>query len=267
MRKLLKRVESFIVRYPILERLAKFARKFGDLFQKPLNQRQIIQKASQNGKMTGFEPWKLKKYQLRQHELMFGEPGLGLSSSGFSQSSIHLGQEGELNFAKALQKVGYLDRFLTFWSIHNLGLNDEKLDADVDCIIVSKDTIWLIDLKLYASGDVVWQTEEDLLYTIDRQTGCQVGKPKRLSKNMFYAEKVFKRKFSRLLKYFKIESRVVFMPTTKGMGEVKQVFWPGGIQAVTLDRILEELRQQEAFQDSIGGQMIKQTFNVIRKRK
>ena len=34
-----------------------------------------ISRATHNGKMTGFEPQKLKNYKLYQHELMFGEPG------------------------------------------------------------------------------------------------------------------------------------------------------------------------------------------------
>ena len=63
-----------------------------------------ISRATHNGKMTGFEPQKLKNYKLYQHELMFGEPGKGLNKSGFDESAVNLGQEGEINFAKALQK-------------------------------------------------------------------------------------------------------------------------------------------------------------------
>lgn len=232
-----------------------------------LDTRPIIAKASRDGKMTGFEPRKLHYQTIGQHDLMYGDPGLGLSSSSFSQSTISLGQKGELNFAKALQKNGILDKLLTFWSVHNLGLNDEKLNADIDCIIVSANTIWLIDLKYYASGDVLWKTSNGLLYTIDKETGAQVGKPKKMSKNMYLAEQRFKEKFATLSKYFKIYSRVVFMPTDKGSGELDSVFWPGDIKAVTLEDMLAELKQQPVFQDTIGGQKIKQIFNVIRKRR
>ncbi len=60
---------------------------------------------------------KLKTYQLYQHELMFGEPGKGLNKSGFDVNLLYLGQEGEINFAKALQKKGLLEKLVTFWSV------------------------------------------------------------------------------------------------------------------------------------------------------
>ena len=125
-----------------------------------------IAKASNDGKLTGFEPQKLEKYSLNQFELMFGEPGKGLSASNFDNKMIQLGQEGELNFAKSLQKKNLLNRLVTFWSVHNLGIDDEKVPADVDCVIVSGNTIWLIDLKLYASGDVVYRSDKDFLYLL-----------------------------------------------------------------------------------------------------
>ena len=226
----------------------------------------IISKATHNGKMTGFEPQKLKNYKLYQHELMFGEPGKGLNKSGFDESAINLGQEGEINFAKALQKQGLLEKLVTFWSIHNLNLEDKRLDADIDCVIVSGSTIWLVDLKFYISGNVIYKEEDGLLYTIDSATGFQIGMPKKMSPNMSYAKESFSHKFGNLLKYYRLETRVVLMPTFKGAGKLDNVFWPGHIKAVSLEEMLDELSRKDKFKDTIGGQMIRQTFNLLLKR-
>ena len=225
-----------------------------------------ISRATHNGKMTGFEPQKLKNYKLYQHELMFGEPGKGLNKSGFDESAINLGQEGEINFAKALQKQGLLEKLVTFWSIHNLNLEDKRLDADIDCVIVSGSTIWLVDLKFYISGNVIYKEEDGLLYTIDSATGSQIGMPKKMSPNMSYAKESFSHKFGNLLKYYRLETRVVLMPTFKGAGKLDNVFWPGHIKAVSLEEMLDELSREDKFKDTIGGQMIRQTFNLLLKR-
>lgn len=225
-----------------------------------------IDKPSGKGKYTGFEPYNLDKIELRRHDLMIGNPGSGLSQSSFNDISVKLGQSGEVNFAKALQKLHVLDKLLSFWSVHNLGLNDEKLEADVDCILVSFSTIWLIDLKFYASGDVTYKSDDWNLYTIDNKTGFQVREPKKMTRNMFYAEQSFKKKFENLLKYFNVETRVVFMPTNNGAGKIDNVFWPGGIKAVTLETMLDTLLAEPNFQDTIGGQKIKQTLNLLVKR-
>ena len=225
-----------------------------------------ISRATHNGKMTGFEPQKLKNYKLYQHELMFGEPGKGLNKSGFDESAINLGQEGEINFATALQKQGLLEKLVTFWSVHNLNLEDERVDADIDCVIVSGSTIWLVDLKFYSSGNVIYREENGLLYTIDSATGAQIGRPKRMSPNMSYAEESFSHKFANLLKFYRLETRVVLMPTYKGAGRLDNVFWPGHIKAVSLEEMLNELSSEDKFRDTIGGQMIRQTFNLLLKR-
>ncbi|WP_314111290.1 nuclease-related domain-containing protein [uncultured Granulicatella sp.] len=225
-----------------------------------------ISKASNDGKMTGFEPQILENYFLNQFELMFGEPGKGLSASNFDNKMIQLGQEGELNFAKSLQKKNLLNRLVTFWSVHNLGIGDEKIPADVDCVIVSGNTIWLIDLKLYASGDVIYRSDRKFLYTIDVTTGSLVGKPKKMSHNMKFAQEKFSKKFENLLRYYKLETRVVLMPTKKGAGQIDKVYWPGNIPAITLEDMLLELEQEPPFKDTIGGQMIRQTFSLLLKR-
>lgn len=226
----------------------------------------IINKPSHKGKMTGYEPYRLKNVELRNHTLMIGTPGSGLSQSNFDSKSVQLGQTGELNFAKILQEEQILDKLLSFWSVHNLDLNGKKTEADVDCILVSSKTIWLIDLKYYTSGDVTYKSDDRHFYTIDNQTGFQVKKPKIMTRNMAYADESFRAKFKTLTRYFEVKSRVVLVPTNNGSGRIDNVFWPGKIKAVTLEEILLELHSEPDFQDTIGGQHIKQIFNLLVKR-
>ncbi len=56
------------------------------------------------------------------------------------------------------------------------------------------------------------------------------------------------------------------MPTYKGAGRLDNVFWPGHIKAVSLEEMLDELSREDKFKDTIGGQMIRQTFNLLLKR-
>lgn len=113
---------------------------------------------------------------------------------------------------------------------------------------------------------MIYREADSLLYTIDSATGAQIGRPKKMSPNMSYAEESFSHKFGNLLKYYRLETRVVLMPTYKGAGRLDNVFWPGQIKAVSLEEMLDELSREDKFRDTIGGQMIRQTFNLLLKR-
>lgn len=151
---------------------------------------------------------------------MYGVPGFGLSSSGFNESAVQLGQLGEVNFSKALYREGLLTRFPTFWSLHMLGQDIySKEDSDVDCAIITGQRVWLIDLKYYSSGDVTYvSTDGQNLVTIDNATGAQVGNPKPMSHNMKMAIERFNSRYKNYS--YPIEARVVLVPTDKGQGTV-----------------------------------------------
>jgi hypothetical protein len=205
----------------------------------------ILEQASEAGKLTGFEPRMLDLLPIPRTDTMFGNPGAGLSSSGFADKSIQLGQEGELRFAKALAKAEMLDRFVTFWSVAmptKFGRRDPDFQADIDCVIYTGTRIYLVDLKNYKQGNVFYKSSASQLTCIDRITGHQVGPAKRMTQNNSMAlERVSA--FAGL----PVEARVVFMPTNKGMGSVKGVLWPGRIPAITLDDFLAELRRQPEY--------------------
>jgi hypothetical protein len=179
--------------------------------------------------------------------LMHGTPGVGLSSSGFGAESIALGQRGEENFAKtlsvALHKSGFpiIETTDTFWSVgmprKASSARDDLYDGDIDCIVVSASTIYLLDLKYYTGGNVAYRSNGDQLLCIDLATGKPANGAKKMSRNMAMAHDRFTSAFPNM----RVESRVVFMPTERGIPRVEGVYWPGNIPAVGLMAILDEL--------------------------
>lgn len=116
---------------------------------------------------------------------------------------------------------------------------DDKFSTDIDCVIVQGETIFLIDLKYYASGAVTWHSEDEWLLCRDDATGKQVKKPRRMSRNMAMAQD----RFPGILPGKRIASYVVLIPTNDGIGSVAPgTAWPGGIPLITLPEMLDRLR-------------------------
>lgn len=221
-----------------------------------------LKAATEPGIISGYEPNVLEEMQLPTFELMYGTPGAGLSESGFNETAIRLGQIGERNFAKALAKEGLLERFATFWSVHMLSKDTYgKQDADVDCAIITGQTIWLVDVKYYTGGNVVYRANDDKqIVCFDIPTGQQVGKPKFMTKNMKMGIDRFKSRYQNY-KNFRLEARVVFVPTNAGVGKIEGVYWPGKIPAVTLPEFIAELEGEPAFiASSLEGDLVRRTF-------
>ena len=200
------------------------------------------------GAFTGYEPQRIESVKIPDTYLMHGTPGVGLSSSGFGAEAIALGQRGEANFAKtlsvALHKNGrpIIESTDTFWSVampskYKADTRDPLFESDIDCIVVSADTIYLLDLKYYTGGNVAYRTIEDQLHCVDLATGQPANEPKKMSRNMEMAQTRFKALFPKM----NVKSRVVFMPTERGIPRVTGVYWPGNIPAVGLMSILNEL--------------------------
>lgn len=206
---------------------------------------------SAQGRFTGLEPSALTAVELPALANLYGSPGAGLSGSGFGADKIAKGQDGELNFARALQHTGQLDRFATFWSVH---MPDEAVGAsttyssDIDCVVVTGRSIYLLDMKNYTQGDVTWIMEDDALRLIDNPTGGYIGKARSMSRNMELAADRVQKKFRALGVGHEVRARVVFMPTDNGIGTIApDVLWPGGISAENLDRTINELTAEPPF--------------------
>lgn len=202
------------------------------------------------GQFTGYEPSALKNHTLRRHPYMFGEPGAGLSSARYERHLIAKGQAGELNFAKALDRAGLLERFASYWSVKMPDIRigaSEKYQGDIDCVVVTGRSIILFDMKNFTQGDVVWRVVQNELRLIDRPTGYDIGPPRQMSRNMSLATERLGDQFARLGVRHQIISRVVFMPTDMGLGQLDGVKWPGGIRAETLVDTLSSLKYEPPF--------------------
>ena len=208
---------------------------------------EYVASAKDKGRMTGFEPKHLEDLPMPRSYNMVGVPGEGLiEATHFEKENIQLGQMGEENFAKVLNKTHHLNRFKTAWSVP---VPDQKrlipgpYGTDIDCILATHDNLYLIDLKNYKSGDVRYHVDGSFLYTEDRATGKQVGESKEMSHNMEMATAAMKHHFPRV----NIVPVVVFMPTNNGEGFIDNVYWPGNIRAVSLSQFITELSFQKDF--------------------
>lgn len=197
------------------------------------------------GRMTGFEPAKLRSYQAPVSLRAHGLAGLGLFDSDFDRASIYNGQRGEVGFYKALCLEDLIDDCSSYWSVAMPGDDgtarpDSKYQTDVDCIVVQGKTMYLIDLKYYASGDVTWHTRDgQWLLCRDNTTREQVGKPRHMSRNMAMAQDRFRRIFPGL----QIQSYVVLIPTQDGLGDIAPgTAWPGNVELIDLPAMLAVIR-------------------------
>lgn len=224
-------------------------------------QRKWQDRASGPGTITGFEPSKLETIELEDHPLMHGSPGAGLSGSGFGQRQVQLGQIGEENFARALQSQGLLQRFSTFWSVHMpdtvIGASN-TFQSDIDCVLITSKSVWLIDVKNYVQGDVTWHRENlpdtgranrerPHLIAVDNQTGGYVGKPRPMSQNMKLATERFTARMTKAGINFKVKPVVVMMPRDDGIGQLPKVTWPEQIPATDLSSLLSWLSTEQPF--------------------
>lgn len=206
----------------------------------------IIKYASRPGKTTGFEPKVLVDYMPPISINVHGAAGFGLGGTRHMGSNqIFSGQMGEILFLKALTKEKIIDSFSSYWSVGmpeytGSGNPDAKTQADVDCIIVHGNELWLIDLKYYSGGDLTWHTHDGTwLLCRDNKTGKQIGTPRKMSKNMAMAVSRFQRTFPN----HSIRACVCLIPTDRGIGSIAAgTEWPGGVPFVPLTDVLANLR-------------------------
>lgn len=210
----------------------------------PKPQLDTISRPSGKGRMTGFEPHELRSYHPPVSICAKGVAGLGLFEADFSSKNVYSGQLGETGFYKALCRENLIDNFSSYWSVAmpasgGKPIPDQKFNTDVDCVIVQGATIFVIDLKYYASGAVTWYAENEWLLCRDDKTGQQVKDPRRMSRNMEMARSRFRELFPNA----KIEPSVVLIPTNDGLGNVDAgTTFPGGVPLITLPDMIARLR-------------------------
>lgn len=206
---------------------------------------QTLARPSAKGSLTGYEPSILRSYHAPISIRANGVAGLGLFGSDFDSRSIHSGQRGEMGFYKVLCLEGLIDSFSSYWSVAmpadgGTAHPDTKFQTDIDCVIVQGNTMFLLDLKYYKSGDVTWHSPDGhWLLCRDNPTGQQVGNPRKMSRNMAMAVD----RFPAIFPHLKVKSYVVLVPTQDGLGVVARgTAWPGGVELVNLPEMLTVIR-------------------------
>lgn len=195
------------------------------------------------GRMTGFEPEALKGLHYPKGPKVHGIPGEGLDEAGYSAKATQLGTQGEKLFSRALKTLGLTKKVHSFWSVANP--DPERLAktqysrGDIDCVLAFGNTILLIDVKFYTSGNGVWRMGDDgeSLAFFAHETGQQFGETRAMSKVMAQAHSTFSFRFKKA----RVLSLVVFMPTDRGEADLENITWPGGIMAVNFSDFIPML--------------------------
>lgn len=207
-----------------------------------------VDRSSNKGVMTGFEPQILDTMEPATSFLMVGKPGESIADSDrISDRNRNVGTKGEVNFAKALKKTGVLDKFYTFWSVPmpsstDLSKKDSRLKTDIDCIILSDQIMFLIDVKMYKSGDVTYHVQDGKLVAVDNATGAIVGNDYTMSKNMMIAADRFSKNFQSRIK---VVPMVVLMPNSDGEAQIAPgTMWNGDISVKNLTQALMMIKSQ-----------------------
>lgn len=228
-----------------------------------------LTQATSKGTMTGFEPRELNRLELQKSPWIAGNPGFGLDSSGFEAASIRSGQEGERNFAKTLQKTGLIDKFQSFWSMavpdKNALVASTTHSSDIDCVLFNGTTVYLVDLKNYKGGAVTYSMERGTLVCHDDATGQPIEVSSKLSQNMSMAGDLMRKHLER--EGYRVEARVVFMPTNSGIGRIRGVRWPGNIPAMYVTDFLRELEQAPGFDTSRDHSWLSSRLASLVKRR
>lgn len=178
-----------------------------------------------------------------------GQPGVGLSESGFGAARIQQGQQGELALAQLLCRTGVLRYAYSWWSLSIPG----HPGPDVDCALLLRDTLWLLDAKQYrADADYYFQSQmageqaadrnakthaidlfkiDESLSFADRSgaklaTNSTLVKTYEPSNNMAWAAGIYEEEFPMLT----IKPVVLLSPTKRGIaGIMDQTYFPGGV--------------------------------------
>ena len=208
------------------------------------NMGETLSRASRNGRMTGCEPRDLRSYLPPISVNAKGVAGLGLFESGFSGQNVYSGQMGEMGFYKVLCRDQLIDRFSSYWSVAmpadgSDAVADPTFATDIDCVVVQGKDLYLLDLKYYLSGDVTWHTTDGTwLLCRDNTIGLQVGKPRKMSRNMAMAAE----RFPKIFPAHRVHSYVVLMPTNSGIGEIAPgTAWPGGVELIGITEMMTML--------------------------
>lgn len=200
------------------------------------------------GVVTGYEPSVFLGYGLERHPLKIGIPGTATSDLSASEEQIAANKEGTINFAKALQMEGLMDSFITVWSY--LYKPDKKTVHAPECLILTGKNLFIITVKNYSQGNILWTDRDGYLVAINRGNGQAISTPEPLSFNIQEYTHLFADWFKKNNLDLRVKPRVVFMPTEQGMGTVDAV-WPGKAKGVTLPDLIAELKDEPAVDFSV----------------
>lgn len=191
--------------------------------------------------------------QARRQYRLYGTPGGGLSSSGFSSDEVESGQKGEQVLARMV--VANCSNVVSFWSLHGLNNQGQQTVSDIDCVIAGQDKrgrtrLWFVDAKNYKGNEDTAYRNIDATHLLRISISQHAfengvdGRPDlEISGNMDWQRKNWNAMFNARPAFrgkpIVAEWLVCMVPTTnKGIPDVAGVFWPGDIPCVTPEELV-----------------------------
>lgn len=179
---------------------------------------------------------------------IYGNPGSGLSASGFGKDQIRSGSRGEEIFAKLLSWDHILDYCSSYWSVWNPEQDGEKnsYGTDIDCILKFGNHILLIDVKNYRSGvDYHTLIPGKAMFCMYAKARVVAHDPYIFSSNMAFAYLNLTQYLRRCGSSCDVESYVVLVPSTTGQATLDaDICWPGGIRAMSYTNFVTMLNER-----------------------
>jgi hypothetical protein len=221
---------------------------------------------------------------LTAYQWMRGTPGVGLDAAltagKMTASAVSAGQAGEELLAKALSitdvnggvvtaessNQSILDSVRSYWSVamphpHYPHMKDPEMEADIDCILVTANTIILLDAKLYRGGNIIYRNGvAEQLVTYDKDTGKPFGRPYSMSRNMVLAHK----RIAELYPKMKVRAMVVL--TTPYTGEASvEASWVGGIPLFNMTQAMTVVANIVGSEAGCGDQVLDRNMSALLK--
>jgi hypothetical protein len=228
-----------------------------------------IAQATAPGRITGYEPNTLDARTLPKVHAMIGTPGMRTPNPGESteyDKKYWAPVRNRKNFAKALDASGLIKRFQTVWSVPHPLQSDFKPAAnnkEFDCILMTGNTVYIVDVKSFKSGDVRYYSKGYQLYCEDVPTGALIGEATWTDDHLSRITQTMQQHFPNSV----IKPVVVFMPTTKGEGVIDNALWGNEIPIMNLTQFISQLViERDYIHSTTNSLMVQGLKDLIRMK-
>lgn len=163
----------------------------------------------------------------------YGEPGLGLASSGFEDAAVRAGVQGERASAEVIER--HISRIPGVRTFHSMRFAPGSR-ADVDHVLVSGSRLAIIDSKLWPSAHYEWESGITGTIIENNPRGTRRMRETRLIEA--------RRSYREMFPKHEVQVWVLIHPASGAGGfSVSNSFCPDGVRMGSADSVVNEVGQ------------------------